>query len=72
MMLHIPNAMIQEVVRGYVDGWYNDVLNEPLSLKDGQLCLNGKPGLGAALRPEFCSRPGAHVEVSTEEQLRKW
>jgi galactonate dehydratase len=72
MMLHIPNAMIQEVVRGYVDGWYNDVLNEPLSLKDGQLCLNGKPGLGAALRPEFCSRPGAHVEVSTEEHLRKW
>ena len=25
MMLHIPNAMIQEVVRGYVDGWYNEV-----------------------------------------------
>jgi galactonate dehydratase len=72
MMLHIPNAMIQEVVRGYVDGWYNDVLNEHLSLKDGQLCLNGKPGLGASLRPEFCSRPGAHVEVTTEEQLRRW
>ena len=27
LMLHIPNAMIQEIVRGYVDGWYNDVLD---------------------------------------------
>jgi galactonate dehydratase len=72
MMLHIPNAMIQEVVRGYVDGWYNDVLTEPLSLEDGQLRLNGKPGLGTELRPELLSRTGVHVEVTTEEQLRKW
>ncbi|MBM3847023.1 MAG: mandelate racemase/muconate lactonizing enzyme family protein, partial [Verrucomicrobia bacterium] len=26
LMLHIPNALIMEIVRGYVDGWYNDVL----------------------------------------------
>jgi L-alanine-DL-glutamate epimerase-like enolase superfamily enzyme len=69
LMLHIPNAMIQEVVRGYVDGWYNDVMNEPLTITDGQLRLNGKPGLGAALRPNFTSRPGAHVEVTTEENV---
>jgi L-alanine-DL-glutamate epimerase-like enolase superfamily enzyme len=72
MMLHIPNAMIQEIVRGYVDGWYNDVLTEPLTITDGQLRLNGKPGLGAALRPDFTSRPGAHVEITTEEKVRGW
>ncbi len=72
LMLHIPNAMIQEIVRGYVDGWYNDVLDEPLSITDGQLRLNGKPGLGAALRADFTSRPGAHVENTTEEKVRGW
>lgn len=70
MMLHIPNAMIQEVVRGYVDGWYNDVVNDALTIKDGYLQLNGKPGLGTRLREDFTSRPGAHVEVTTEDKLR--
>ena len=72
LILHIPNAMIQEIVRGYVDGWYNDVLTEPLNIADGQLRLNGKPGLGAALKPDFTSRPGAHVEITTEEKVRGW
>jgi galactonate dehydratase len=72
MMLHIPNAMIQEVVRGYVEGWYNDVLTEPLVIEGGELRLNGKPGLGAALRPELLARPGAQVQTTTEEQVRAW
>jgi galactonate dehydratase len=72
LMLHIPNAMIQEVVRGYVDGWYNDVLNEPLSIAEGQLRLNGKPGLGVALQENFTARPNAHVVVTSEEQVRGW
>ncbi|HZY72082.1 MAG TPA: mandelate racemase/muconate lactonizing enzyme family protein [Edaphobacter sp.] len=71
MMLHIPNAMIQEIVRGYVDGWYNDVLTEPILLEEGQLRLNGKPGLGAALRPELLTRAGVHIEATTEEQIRE-
>jgi galactonate dehydratase len=72
MMLHIPNAMIQEVVRGYVHGWYNDVLSESLSIEDGQLRLSGKPGLGAALRPELLSRPGLQSQTTTDEQVRSW
>jgi L-alanine-DL-glutamate epimerase-like enolase superfamily enzyme len=72
MMLHIPNAMIQEVVRGYVDGWYNDVLTEPLTIANGHLRLNGKPGLGAALQPDITSRSGAHVEITTEDKVKGW
>jgi galactonate dehydratase len=71
-MLHIPNAMIQEVVRGYVDGWYNDVLTEPLTIANGHLRLNGKPGLGAALQPDITSRSGAHVEITTEDKVKGW
>ena len=70
LMMHIPNAMIQEVVRGYVDGWYNDVLTDPLVIDDGQLRLNGKPGLGTTLRDDLTSRPGVHVDVTTEEHVR--
>ena len=36
----------------------------------GAIGLNGKPGLGTALRPDLLNRPGAHVDVTTEEQLR--
>ncbi len=72
MMLHIPNAMLQEVVRGYVDGWYNDVLADPLRMEHGHLWLNGKPGLGSSLRPELLSRPGLQSQTTTEKQVRTW
>jgi L-alanine-DL-glutamate epimerase-like enolase superfamily enzyme len=72
LMLHIPNAMIQEVVRGYINGWYNEVLTEPLTIADGQLRLNEKPGLGVALRETLGQRRGAHVVVTTEDQIRSW
>jgi galactonate dehydratase len=71
-MLHIPNAMIQEVVRGYVDGYYNEVLNEPFLLREGHLQLNGKPGLGMTLREDFLSREGAQVTITTEDDLKRW
>jgi galactonate dehydratase len=72
LMLHIPNAMIQEVVRGYVDGYYNEVLNEPFLLREGHLQLNGKPGLGMTLREDFLSREGAQVTITTEDDLKRW
>jgi L-alanine-DL-glutamate epimerase-like enolase superfamily enzyme len=72
LMLNIPNAMIQEIVRGYIDGWYNDVLNESFLLQEGHLRLNGKPGLGMALRDNFVSREGAQVTITTEDDLKRW
>jgi galactonate dehydratase len=72
LMLHVPNAIIQEIVRGYVDGWYNDVLTEPFLLEDGHLRLNGKPGLGMSLRSDFTSRPGAQVSITTEDDMKRW
>ncbi len=46
LMLHIPNAMIVETVRAYYDGWYNEVMTEPISIRDGMITLGDKPGLG--------------------------
>ena len=67
LMLHIPNAMLAETVRAYYDGWYQDVMTEPLSIQDGQMTLAGRPGLGTALREQVLHRPDAHVEVSDEK-----
>jgi len=66
LMLHIPNAMIVETVRAYYDGWYNEVMTEPLPIRDGMITLAGKPGLGTALRDEVLTRPDAHLEWSDE------
>ena len=68
LMMHIPNAMIMEFVRGYVYGWYNDVVTDLITIEDGLLTLGNKPGLGTKLHDDFASRPRSHVEVSTEQQ----
>jgi L-alanine-DL-glutamate epimerase-like enolase superfamily enzyme len=72
LMMHIPNAIIMEIVRGYVDGWYNDIVTDRIKLEDGHLFLNGKPGLGTALREEVLADPRCKVEISTQEKHQIW
>jgi len=69
LLMHIPNALMMETVRGYVEGWYDDVVKDRISVQDGYLTLSGKPGLGTSLRDDFLSRPGAHVEVTSGQQI---
>ncbi len=71
LALHAPNTMMVETVRGYYLGWYNDVLTESITVRDGQLELEERPGLGAALREEVLQRPDAHVEVTTAQDVRE-
>ena len=58
LMLHIPNAMIVETVRAYYDGWYNEVMTEPIPIRDGMITLAEQtgPGHGAARRGAQPSR----------------
>jgi L-alanine-DL-glutamate epimerase-like enolase superfamily enzyme len=72
LMLHAPNGLIMETVRGYIDGWYDDVVTDRIPVADGMLSLPDKPGLGTRLRDDFTSRPNARVEVTTEESLKSW
>jgi len=72
LMMHIPNALIMEIVRGYVEGWYNDVVTDQIKIDDGFLRLNGKPGLGTKLRDEFVASDRCRIETTTEEQLLIW
>ena len=71
VMMHIPNAMIMEAVRGYWDeGWYNDVTTTGIPIRDGLLTLPNTPGLGTALREELLARPDALIEITTEKDLK--
>lgn len=72
LMLHIPNAMTMETVRGYIDGWYNEVVTDKIQVVEGHLFLDGKPGLGTRLRDDFMSRPDAVWEATTTDSLKRW
>lgn len=74
LMLHIPNAMIMETVRGYacVEGWYADVVTDQIPIADGHLSLPAKPGLGTRLRDDLTSRPNVRVETTSEADLKEW
>lgn len=69
-LLHIPNALMMETVRGYLDGWYRDVVNDDLPVAEGCISVPARPGLGTSLRPEFVRRADARVEVTTADTLR--
>ncbi len=61
----VPNAMIMEIVRGFCEGYYRDVVAEPVPLRAGQVMLTEfGAGLGVSLRPEFLTRPGIYLRVS--------
>ncbi len=52
----LPNAMVMEIVRGFIRGWYRDVLDRPLPVRGGEAVLDFAPGLGFALSPTLLAR----------------
>ena len=61
---HATNAKVMEVVRGFVDGWYHDVVDHPPEVVDGQATIPDRAGLGLSLLPEIRRRDDATVRVS--------
>jgi L-alanine-DL-glutamate epimerase-like enolase superfamily enzyme len=59
------NAMITEIVRGFVDGYYLDVLDMRLPISQGRGSAPTGPGLGAHLRDDFRSRSDVSTRQST-------
>lgn len=60
-----PNFMITETVRGFIDGYYAEVLDEPPVVEDGFARVPSRPGIGAALSERFKSRPDVTVRRSS-------
>ncbi len=65
LCLATPNAMIQEGVRAYYHGWYEDVLTELPNIERGYVAAPPGPGLGTRLQPNFAARPDVTVRATT-------
>ena len=59
------NIITTETVRGFVDGYYEEVLDSRLPVHRGQATFPTGPGLGAALSDGFKGKSDVHVMKST-------
>ena len=59
-----PNALIQESVRAFYTGWYNELVTHVPRPVQGYFGKPPGPGIGAELLPEVWKRKDAVVRVS--------
>jgi len=59
-----PNAMIMESVRAFYRGYYAEIVEPNLEVRDGHISFPTAPGLGTRLRPEVLARSDARVQTS--------
>jgi L-alanine-DL-glutamate epimerase-like enolase superfamily enzyme len=64
LSINVPNAFIQETVRAFYTGWYQDLLTALPSVADGYIAPPPGPGLGTELVPGLTQRPDAAIRVS--------
>jgi galactonate dehydratase len=62
--IHAPNALVQESVRAFYSGWYNELVTHVPKPKAGLLEKPPGPGIGCELLPEVWQRKDAAVRVS--------
>ncbi|MFO1501730.1 MAG: mandelate racemase/muconate lactonizing enzyme family protein [Verrucomicrobiota bacterium] len=60
----LPNAMIMEVVRGFCEGYYLELVDRPVTIQEGRARFDFGPGLGTKLRPEILSQRTSQVRAS--------
>jgi L-alanine-DL-glutamate epimerase-like enolase superfamily enzyme len=62
--IHAPNALIQESVRAFYSGWYNELVTHVPQPVRGFFEKPPGPGVGCELLPELWKRKNAVVRVS--------
>jgi galactonate dehydratase len=70
MSLHLPNAIRQESVRAFWDGWYRDLVTALPVIDRGMVSAPPGPGLGLELRPEVFERADVRIRSTSEEYAR--
>jgi galactonate dehydratase len=64
LSMHARNALIQESVRAFYTGWYNELVEGLPVVADGEVAISERAGLGLELRPGLDRRADAIVRVS--------
>ena len=62
-----PNVLIQEIVRAFYHGWYQDVVTALPPLDQGYIRPPSGPGLGLDLLPDISDRAGATVRRTADQ-----
>jgi L-alanine-DL-glutamate epimerase-like enolase superfamily enzyme len=70
LSLHLPNAILQESVRAFWDGWYGELVTALPAIEDGMVSAPAGPGLGVELRPDVFERADVHIRSTSEEDRR--
>jgi L-alanine-DL-glutamate epimerase-like enolase superfamily enzyme len=65
LSINAPNALVQETVRAFYTGWYNELVTGMPEISDGYIHPPEGPGLGVELLPDLHLRPDARL-VSSE------
>lgn len=61
LTIHAPNALVQESVRAFYSGWYNELAQNLPVVEDGHITLPEGVGMITELKPEVWERPDATV-----------
>ncbi|MCP4383715.1 MAG: mandelate racemase/muconate lactonizing enzyme family protein, partial [Hyphomicrobiales bacterium] len=64
LSLHAPNAIFQESVRAFYDGWYREVVDVLPAIANGLVRPPEGVGLGLALREDVFARPDVSVRMT--------
>ena len=56
LALNAPNALVQESVRAFYNGWYADIVTAVPPVTNGMITVPPGPGLGLALHPDLGRR----------------
>ncbi|MBA2248094.1 MAG: mandelate racemase/muconate lactonizing enzyme family protein [Chloroflexia bacterium] len=67
LSINAPNALMQETVRAFYTGWYNELVTNLPDINNGTIAAPEGPGLGIELLPGLAERPDAHQRVSRLE-----
>jgi L-alanine-DL-glutamate epimerase-like enolase superfamily enzyme len=70
LSLHLPNAILQESVRAFWDGWYGELVTALPAITGGMVSAPAGPGLGVELCPEVFERADVRVRSTSEEDRR--
>ncbi len=69
MTMHAPNVFIQEMVRAFYYGWYQELVTQLPPVENGRITAPAGPGLGTALNPDVAKRADARVKRTTADDL---
>ncbi len=69
LALHAPNMFIQEMVRAFYYGWYNDLVTALPPVNNGFIGAPEGPGLGMKLDPAIFKRPDARIRRTEAKDL---